>query len=105
MKARYAVGLTATPQRRDGHHPITEMQLGPVRFAVDPKSQAAERPFEHHLIVRETGFGPSNTEKDLSIQALYAALAADEARNRLILDDVIRSLEEGRSPILLTERK
>ena len=28
VKARYVVGLTATPQRRDGHHPITEMQLG-----------------------------------------------------------------------------
>ncbi|MGH8133008.1 MAG: TOTE conflict system archaeo-eukaryotic primase domain-containing protein, partial [Steroidobacteraceae bacterium] len=31
-KARYVVGLTATPQRRDGHQPITEMQLGPIRF-------------------------------------------------------------------------
>jgi hypothetical protein len=40
-KARFVVGLTATPQRRDGQHPITEMQLGPIRFAVDPKSQAA----------------------------------------------------------------
>jgi hypothetical protein len=32
VRARYVVGLTATPQRRDGRHPITEMQLGPVRF-------------------------------------------------------------------------
>ncbi len=29
VKARYITGLTATPQRRDGHHPIAEMQLGP----------------------------------------------------------------------------
>lgn len=103
-KARYVVGLTATPQRRDGHHPITEMQLGPVRFAVDPKGQAAQRPFAHKLVVRETGFKTSN-EKTPSIQELYAALAADEKRNRLILDDVVQALEEGRSPILLTERK
>ena len=40
VKAKYIVGLTATPQRRDGHHPITGMQLGPVRFSVDAKSQA-----------------------------------------------------------------
>jgi len=26
VKARFIVGLTATPPRRDGHHPITEMQ-------------------------------------------------------------------------------
>jgi superfamily II DNA or RNA helicase len=39
-----------------------------------------------------------------SIQEIYAALARDEARNALILNDVIRALEDGRS-ILLTERK
>jgi superfamily II DNA or RNA helicase len=103
-KARYVVGLTATPHRRDGHHPITEMQIGPVRFAVDPKSQAAQRPFAHKLVVRETGFKQAS-EKTPSIQELYAALAADEKRNRIILDDVIQALEQGRSPILLTERK
>ena len=44
VKAKYVTGLTATPQRRDGHQPIIEMQLGPVRFAVESKSQAAQRP-------------------------------------------------------------
>jgi hypothetical protein len=39
------------------------------------------------------------------IQPLYAELATDEHRNRLILDDVRSSLAEGRSPILLTERR
>lgn len=104
VKARYIVGLTATPQRRDGHHPIAEMQLGPVRFAVDPKSHAATRPFTHNLVVRETGF-KSSTGEAPTIQKLYASLAADENRNQLILDDVIPALEERRSPILLTERK
>jgi len=103
-KARYVVGLTATPQRRDGHHPITRMQLGPVRFAIDLKSQAAQRPFAHKLVVRETGFKASS-EGTPAIQELYAALATDEKRNRLILDDVIQALEQGASPILLTERK
>lgn len=105
VKARYVVGLTATPQRRDGQHPITEMQLGPARFTVDAKSQAARRPFEHRLVVRETSFLDPNRSKTASIQELYAALAVDQLRNELILNDVIASLEEGRSPILLTERK
>ena len=103
-KARYIVGLTATPQRRDGRHPITEMQLGPVRFAINAKSQAAQRPFAHKLVVRETGFKISS-EAAPGIQELYAALAVNDRRNRLILDDVIQALEQGRSPILLTERK
>ena len=103
-KARYIVGLTATPQRRDGHHPIIEMQLGPVRFSVEAKSQAAQRPFAHTLVVRETRFETSD-EETLGIQELYSALGADEKRNELILNDVIQALEQGRSPILLTERK
>jgi superfamily II DNA or RNA helicase len=105
VKARYVLGLTATPHRRDGHHPILEMQLGPVRFAVDPRSQAARRPFDHRLIVRETLFRLEGGGAEAGIQGIYAALAADEGRNRLILDDVLHALEEGRSPILLTERR
>jgi superfamily II DNA or RNA helicase len=105
VKARYLVGLTATPQRRDGRHPITEMQLGPVRFRVDAKSQAARRPFDHKLIVRETGFQVAGDHSNLGIQEIYRALASDEARNTGIVDDVISAVQEGRSPILLTERK
>ncbi|OGR00042.1 MAG: restriction endonuclease subunit R [Deltaproteobacteria bacterium RIFOXYA12_FULL_61_11] len=105
VKARYVVGLTATPQRRDGHHPILTMQLGPVRFAVDVKSQAARRPFDHKLVVRETGFSSNGLSEGAGIQELYASLAADQHRNDLIFDDVVRALEEKRSPILLTERR
>ncbi|MBI5526021.1 MAG: DEAD/DEAH box helicase family protein [Deltaproteobacteria bacterium] len=105
VKARYIVGLTATPHRRDGHHPITEMQLGPVRFAVDPKSQDARRPFDCKLTVRETRFKPDQVDDGAGIQEIYAALADDQQRNDLIFDDVIRALKGKRSPILLTERR
>ena len=104
-RARYITGLTATPQRRDGHHPISNMQLGPIRFSVDPRSQAARRPFEHRLIIRETAFSTSSVATGAPIQDLYRALASDDCRNDLIIDDVIAALEEGRSPLLLTERK
>jgi hypothetical protein len=42
---------------------------------------------------------------DITIQELYNLLAVDERRNELIIDDVLMAMEEGRSPILLTERK
>jgi superfamily II DNA or RNA helicase len=104
-RARHIVGLTATPQRRDGHHPIADMQLGPVRYRVDPKSEAARRPFEHRLFARETGFRANPGDGAPKIQQIYGALVADDKRNQLIINDVIQALEEGRSPILLTERK
>ena len=40
-----------------------------------------------------------------SMPAIYAALAADAGRNDQIFDDVLKSLEAKRSPIVLTERK
>jgi superfamily II DNA or RNA helicase len=58
VKARYVLGLSATPVRKDGHHPIIFMQCGPVRYRVSPKELAASRPFEHTIIPRHTQFGP-----------------------------------------------
>jgi hypothetical protein len=56
IKARYVVGLTATPYRRDGHQPIIHMQCGPVRYKVHPKSQEAREQFKHQQICRTTDF-------------------------------------------------
>lgn len=105
VKAKYITGLTATPQRRDGHHPIIEMQMGPTRFEISPKSDSATRHFDHRLIIRDTLFRCARNDAAPRIQDLYNALAADDSRNQLIFDDVLHALEEGRSPILLTERR
>jgi superfamily II DNA or RNA helicase len=105
VRARYITGLTATPQRRDGHHPILQFQLGPVRFSIDPKSQAARRAVEHQLIVRDTSFQLQNGSAQAGIQEIYGQLATDGSRNEMIVNDVVRTLEEGRSPLLLTERR
>jgi superfamily II DNA or RNA helicase len=105
VKARYLVGLTATPLRRDGHHPIIQMQLGPVRFTVKPEDSTATRSRRYGLVVRETGFRLPPGHGEMKIQELYGALARDEGRNRMILDDVLLAVESGRSPIVLTERR
>lgn len=103
VKARYVVGLTATPYRRDGHQPIIHMQCGPVRYKVHPKSQEARAQFKQQLICKTTKF--SMEDPDASIQQIYAALVADKQRNALMLADVRQAIQEGRSPVLLTERK
>ena len=105
VRARYVTGLTATPQRRDGHHPIMEFQLGPVRHTIGAKSQATRRCFDHRLFVRETDWQLDEDVERPKIQDIYRCLAVDEARNRIIVDDVLQALEQGRSPIVLTERR
>jgi len=106
-KAKYITGLSATVIRKDGHHPIIFMQCGPVRYSVEAKKEAQARPFSHTAIVRPTGFIPSGkNEPDARLQLyrLYRQLAEDEARNKMICEDVLAAVKEGRSPIILTER-
>ena len=105
VTARYVVGLTATPQRRDGLHPIMHMQIGPVRVKASSQKLTAEQGFRHILVIHETKFSLPGQSDDISIQELYSQLAENEERNDLIVNDVLLAIEEGRSPILLTERK
>lgn len=106
-KVKFVTGLSATVMRKDGHHPIIFMQCGPIRHRVDARQQAAARPFLHHVFVRPTGFRSSELPADdarMEFQRLCAALSADAGRNRLIVDDVLSAVREGRSPLVLTER-
>lgn len=82
------------------------MQCGPIRHRVNAKVQAIERPFEHTVIVRPTGFLSAGTEPDqrVAFQSLYRELIDDDRRNRRICDDVIEAVRDGRSPLVLTER-
>ena len=105
-KARYILGLSATVTRKDGHHPIIVMQCGPIRHRVDARSEAAKRPFDHVVRIRDTNFqlqAPLDISSP-SIQDVFKEMIADEARNDLIFDDVLRALEAGRSPVVITER-
>ena len=104
VRARYVLGLTATPVRRDGHHPIITMQCGPIRYRTDARSQAEARPFDHRVVVRGTAFTMPVADAEPGIQTIYSALAADSARNELIVADVLAAVAAGRSPLVLTER-
>ena len=105
-KSRYILGLSATVTRKDGHHPIILMQCGSVRYRVDAKAEAVTRPFEHSVIVRPTGFrslSEANSDQRVQFQDLYRELLTDGDRNEMIRRDVLQ--QEGRSPLVVTERR
>src|SRR5579872_6550099 len=56
VKAKYVTGLTATPTRKDGHHPIIFMQCGPIRFSLSAREATARSPFQHVVLPRHTNF-------------------------------------------------
>lgn len=101
-KAKYVYGLSATPVRQDGHQPIIFMQCGPVRYLVDAKSQAEKRTFSHYVIPRLTRTRLPAARK---IQDIFAGITESETRSNFIISDAIKLIAEGRTPLLLTERK
>ena len=101
VKAQYVHGLTATPIRKDGQQPIIFMQCGPIRFSADSKSQIQKQSFRRYLIPRFTSYR-SITDDKQSFPALQKSLAADEVRNSLIVDDIHKAVESGRTSIVLT---
>ena len=101
--AKYVYGLTATPTRRDGHHPIIFMQCGPIRYKVDAKAQAEKRGFEHYISPRFTSIRSVATIA--SMDGYYKLLMENTVRNQLIISDVAEALKRHRTPIILTERR
>jgi len=104
IKAKYVVGLTATPIRKDGHHPIILMQCGPIRFNASSKKQALASAFQYEVVPRLTEFTVPPEWNDIGIQDIYTALVHDDQRSDLIVADVVGAIEKGRFPLLLTER-
>ncbi|MCL4462216.1 MAG: DEAD/DEAH box helicase [Nitrospirae bacterium] len=98
-KARYVVGLTATPVRRDGHHPIIFMQCGPIRHSADRSETTPER-----LEVWPRQLSCPDIPSGSAIQEVFRILANDPERNRRISRDVMAAYREGRKILVLTER-
>ena len=100
VKAKYVLGLTATPIRRDGRQPIIFMQCGPTR----------------HTAARPTGT-PQTLEAiprylpeqialpvDAGIQDLFRHVANDTRRTAAIADEIASAFEQGHKVLVLTER-
>ncbi|QQS45297.1 MAG: hypothetical protein IPM66_15265 [Acidobacteriota bacterium] len=96
--------MTATPIRKDGHHPIITMQCGPIRYHLNEKKMAASTAVQHTVIPRQTDFALPHNMTEPSIQKIYHALAIDQRRSEMIVDDLLREIEAKQSPLLLTER-
>jgi superfamily II DNA or RNA helicase len=107
-KAKCLTGLSATVTRKDGHQPIIFMQCGPVRYKVSDRAESDKRPFKHKVVVRPTSFRlPIYLQNAAaqSIQEVYSLLVSDDARNQLIINDVVAAVQANRFPVLLTERR
>ena len=83
------------------------MQCGPVRHRVNPKEDALRRGIAHRVVLRETTvrLDAGDGTGRVSVPRIYAQLALDGDRNALIVKDVKAAFAEGRTTLVLTERR
>lgn len=98
------LGLTATPYRRDGLQDLIVMQCGPVRHKISSRSTAASGELTLEVLVRNTSL-TRPADRNESIQDVFHALGQDDARLRLVTEDVVRAVRENRRCLVLSERK
>lgn len=99
-KAKYVLGLTATPVRRDGQQPVIFMQCGPIRYTARRPESAPQLLEVHPIYLR----GRIEVPDDAGIQDVFTALVTDAQRTRSIVQAVLDCYRQGRKILVLTER-
>ena len=113
VPARRWLGLTATPYRRDQLDDLIALQLGPVRHTIalppdgmlSSRGSDAPRPIPV-LHIHTTAYryaGDADPSEPGGISVIYKDLAANDARNRQIIDDVIDANTRGRHCLVLAQ--
>ncbi len=100
VKAKYVLGLTATPIRRDGQQPIIFMQCGPIRHSAAKPENA---PHDMTVITRYLN-GTIELPKESGIQDVFRHIANDAERTSNIVAAIKDAYDQGRKVLVLTER-
>lgn len=91
LPARYVVGLTATPYRKDGLEKILFQQCGPIRHTIESTDGGK---LLKRVIIRETGFRlPDECGLKPAYHELLYHLTSNCKRNEMMIDDTISALE------------
>jgi len=100
FRARYRIGLTATPERKDRLHPILFDVVGPVISSIGkPALEECHAILRPELVAVETGFGFFYRRNWAS---LVTSLTRNAARNALVVEAV---LQNHRSRSLVTTER
>ena len=100
VRAKYVLGLTATPIRRDGQQPIIFMQCGPIRHtAAKPASAPHDLEVVPRLLHKKI-----ELPQEAGIQEVFRHLANDPERTTAIAVAVEDVFKQRRKVLVLTER-
>ncbi|MCK4906443.1 MAG: DEAD/DEAH box helicase [Spirochaetes bacterium] len=102
FSAHYFLGLTATPQRKEGDQAIIYMQCGPIRYEVEDIAAT----FQNRMVIfRETPINDKIQNSRLAMHQIWEEICDNPERNQLICNDVSKVISEERIPLILSDRK
>jgi len=103
LPARYVLGLTATPYRKDGLEKILFQQCGPIRHEIESVDGGV---LVKIADIYETGFRlPESAGAKLPYHVLVHSLITDKDRNLKIAAQAVDALERKKFPLLVSDRK
>ena len=104
IDAKYVYGVTATPKRGDGKEKINEFLLGPIRYRFTAKDRAEEQNIGHFVYPRFTRTVRSHHLSDMPYgNDAFELIRNNDVRDEQIVQDVVKCVELGRTPVVLTK--
>jgi superfamily II DNA or RNA helicase len=101
--AKFVLGLTATPFRKDGLDKILFQQCGPIRHEI---LTADGGQLSKRVTIRETGFRlPEDVGQKPPYHVIAHLITTNEKRNELIVSDTVAAIKDGRFPLIISDRK
>lgn len=102
FNARWRLGVSATPRRKDGAEAVFFNHIGPVLYASQEQRMTPKirRVWTDFHLVHTPHLNPTLVSKAVMLKFL----CGNNARNKLIAEQLILAVAAGRKPIVLSER-
>ena len=104
VNSKKMIGLSATPERKDGLHSIIEESLGPIIIKVEeqikiPIIRCIQAEYDKPMQEKLNSMGKPN------IPAMTNDICLDKKRNEILVKETKRAFNEERNILLLTHRR
>lgn len=103
--AKYVYGISATPERENGHTPIIKMQCGDIRYKVDSLKFNKKLNIPMKVIAKKSHLNFTNQNIDnYELNEINDLIAKDIIRSEKIIKDIKKEYDNGKNILVLTER-
>ena len=105
VNAKYVYGVSATPEKENGHTPIIKMQCGDIRYKVNMKKYNQKLNLLMKVYSKNVHLNFVNKNvTDYKINEIYDLISKDVIRNEKVIKDIENEFNKGKNILVLTER-